>query len=173
MEIRIVEAIEQIDKWRSRFAGWQQRHSASAGNGIGDDYPFVENVRARFTPARRALSMINLALITSAGAYIDGADPFDVNAPGGDVTFREIPREVEVVDLRFASRGYEPVFVSQDPNVQIPLDRLFEFEANRVIGKVNSAFWSFSGFIPHAGRMVDQILPRLVAQFQRYVVHAS
>jgi hypothetical protein len=168
-----VETIEQMEKWRSRFAGWQHRHSASTGNGIGDDYPFVENARAPFTPARRALPMVNLALITSAGAYIDGADPFDVNVPGGDVTFREIPREVELADLRFAARGYEPVFVSQDANVQIPLERLFEFEANCVIGRLNSTFWSFCGFIPDAGRMVEEMLPKLVARLQRYEVQAA
>ena len=168
-----MDTIEQMDKWRGRFAAWSRKHDSTAGDGVEEGYPFVENKRSPFTPARRALPMLNLALITSAGGYIDGADPFDATAPGGDMTFREIPREVELADLRFAARGYEPVFVTQDANVQIPLDRLTEFEANRVIGRLNSAFWSFCGFIPDAGRMVEEMLPKLVARLQRYEVQAA
>jgi len=40
--------------------------------------------------------------------------------------------------------------------VQVPLVRLSEFEANRIIGQLNSAFWSFCGFIPDAGRLVSE-----------------
>ena len=63
---------------------------------------------------------------------------------------REIPTDIELSDLRFAARGYDPAFVQQDANVQVPLERLFEFERNRIIGQVAPAFWSFCGFIPDA-----------------------
>jgi hypothetical protein len=39
--------------------------------------------------------MLNLALVSSAGAYIDGTDPFDTSTPDGDFRFKEIPIEVE------------------------------------------------------------------------------
>jgi D-proline reductase (dithiol) PrdB len=117
--------------------------------------------------------MLNLALISSAGGYIDGTDGFDLNDPDGDVNFREIPSEIELSDLRFVARGYDPTFVQQDPNVQVPLDRLREFEANRVIGQLNSAFWSFNGFIPNAARLVETALPKLVERLQRYEVQAA
>lgn len=166
----MVEIIERLEAWRSRYAVWQQ------SQGAGDDlreYPFVENGRAPFTPARRALSMVNLALISSAGGYIDGTDPFDVTAPGGDITFREIPSEVRASDLLFSARGYDPTFVSQDMNVQVPLARLLEFEANVVIGQLNSVFWSFCGFIPDAGKFADATTPKLVERLQRYEVGAT
>src|SRR5262249_43311012 len=146
------------DKWQSHYQSWSRTHNS--GDKV-DNYPFVENTRSPFTPAHRALPMLNLAVITSAGAYIDGADPFDTNTPGGGLTFREIPTDIELADLRFTSRGYEPVFVTQDANVQIPLNRLSEFAANRIIGGLSSAFWSFSGFIPDAGRLVAEMLPKL------------
>ena len=90
-----------------------------AANAAGDElghYPFVENKRAPFVPARRALPMLNLALITSAGVYIDGTEPFEVNKQGGDTDFREIPVEVEAEDFRFAGRGYDARAVEQDIN---------------------------------------------------------
>ena len=90
-----MEMIEQVDDWRKSYAYWQQERSNVSGNGdVGDSYPFVKNKRAPFTPALRALPMLNLALISSAGVYIDGTEPFDLNAPGGDLNFREIPIEV-------------------------------------------------------------------------------
>ena len=166
-----MEIIEHLDEWRKRHANWKAKQSA-AGD-VDSSYPFVENTRAPFTPLRRSLSMLNLALISSAGAYIDGTDAFDTNAPDGDCTFREIPTEIDSSDLVFAARGYDSALVQQDVNVQIPLARLLEFESNRVIGQLNSAFWSFSGFIPDASRLVEVMLPKLVERLKHYEVQAA
>jgi len=169
-----VEIIEQIDEWRKKYAGWQKDHSAAVGKDeVAGSYPFVRNKRAPFIPARRALPMLNLALISSAGAYIDGTDPFDVKASGGDLTFREIPAGIAAEDLRFAARGYPPAAVQEDINAQLPLTRLFEFESNGIIGQINPVFWSFCGFIPDAARLVDEMLPRLVERVKRYEVQAA
>ena len=84
-----MEIIEDIDGWRRRFESWRPL----PGNDLSD-YPFVRNRRAPFTPARRALPMLNLALISSAGAYIDGTPAFDTSSTSGDTSFREIPIEV-------------------------------------------------------------------------------
>jgi D-proline reductase (dithiol) PrdB len=167
-----METIERIDEWRDRYGRWQQGRSA-APDEVGDDYPFVENKHAPFIPARRALPMLNLALITSAGAYLDGTDPFDQKAAGGDVNLREIPVEIEAEDLRFSARGYDPKAVTEDLNALIPIKRLFEFEANGIIGQLNPVFWSFSGFIPDAARLNDEMLPRLVERVRRYEVQAA
>ena len=166
-----MEIIEQLNGWRQQYAAWKSKHKSNPES--LDGYPFVENARAPFTPVRRALPMMNLALISSAGAYIDGTDPFDASALDGDYTFREIPTEISLSDLRFSTRGYDPTFVQQDVNVQIPLSRLFEFAANRVIGQLNSAFWSFCGFIPDAALLVDATLPKLVDRLKHYEVQAA
>jgi D-proline reductase (dithiol) PrdB len=117
--------------------------------------------------------MLNLALISSAGAYINGTDSFDTNAPDGDITFREIPAEIESEDLAIAARGYDPTAIQQDVNAQLPLTRLFEFESNGIIGQLNAVFWSFSGFIPNAARLVDEMLPNLIERLNRYEVQAA
>jgi D-proline reductase (dithiol) PrdB len=161
-----VEIIEDIEDWRRRFAGWKP-----AGGDSLSDYPFVRNRRAPFMPARRALPMLNLALISSAGAYIDGTAAFDTTA--ADLTFREIPIEVEQSDLRFAARGYDPAAVQQDANSQLPVARLLEFEQNGIIGQLNPVYWSFAGFIPDAARLVDELLPKLLERIRRYEVQAA
>jgi hypothetical protein len=117
--------------------------------------------------------MLNLALISSAGAHIDGTEPFDTNAADGDFTFREIPAQVDAEDLRYSARGYDPTAVQGDRNSLLPLDRLFEFEANNIIGQLNPVFWSCCGFVPNAGRLADETIPRLVERVQRYEVQAA
>lgn len=164
-----VEIIENIKGWRQQFQSWKP----GAGNELGADYPFVKNRRAPFTPARRALPMLNLALISSAGAYIDGTTPFDTSSANGDLSFREIPIEVEHSDLRLAGRGYDAAAVQEDMNAEVPVARLLEFEQNGIIGQLNPVFWSFCGFIPDAGALVDELVPKLVERVKRYEVQAA
>ncbi len=163
-----MEIIEDIEGWRRRFADWKP----AAGDNLSD-YPFVKNRRAPFTPARRALPMLNLALISSAGAYIDGTPAFDTSSANGDLTFREIPIEVEQSDLRFAARGYDPAAVQEDVNSQLPIERLLEFEQNGIIGQLNPVYWSFAGFIPDATKLVEELIPKLLERIRRYEVQAA
>lgn len=169
-----METIERIDDWRERFRRWQQGSggASSAQDGINEDYPFVENKRAPFRSLRCALPMLNLALISSAGAFIDGTEPFEETAAAGDLTFREIPIEVEAEDLKFTTRGYDPSAVRQDINSQVPVERLEEFASNGIIGQLNPVWWSFCGFIPDAASMTDELIPKLVERVRRYEVQA-
>jgi len=163
-----VEIIEDIDGWRRRYADWKQGGSTRDAD-VGSDYPFVKNRRAPFTPARRALPMLNLALISSAGAHIDGTPAFGES----EATFKEIPVDVEGADLRYSARGYDPAAVQQDMNAEIPIERLREFENNGIIGQLNPVFWSFSGSIPDAARIADELVPALLERINRYEVQAA
>ena len=159
-----VEIIEDIDSWRGEYRRWQ------AGNNDMSDirhYPWVTNRHAPFTPARRALSMTNVALISSAGAYIDGTPAF-----GEGVEFREIPREVDAADLRYEARGYDPAAAQQDRNVLIPVERLLEYRDNGVIGDLNAVWWSFCGYMPDAAAIAEA-LPALVERVLSYDVRVA
>ena len=169
-----MEIIENIVEWRRRYAEWlKSSDGAAAKDDLPESYPYVKNTRAPFSPARRALPMLNLALISSAGAYIDGTAPFDITAERGDLSFREIPAQIEPDELRFACRGYDTAAVESDSNCLLPLGRLFEFESNGIIGQLNPVFWSFCGFIPDAARLVEEMVPRLVERVRRYEAHAA
>jgi len=168
-----LEIIENIDAWREHYASWQRSGDAGNGDELPKSYPWVVNKRAPFAPARRALPMLNLALISSAGAYIDGTAPFDTSAAEGDFSFREIPSQIDADDLRFSARGYDAAAVESDSNSLLPLARLLEFESNGIIGQLNPVFWSCCGFIPNAGRLVDETVPRLIERVRRYEVQAA
>jgi D-proline reductase (dithiol) PrdB len=158
-----VDIIEDINGWRRGYDEWQRAGATE------EKYPYVKNQRAPFTPARRALPMLNLALISSAGAYIDGMPEF----LSEDLSYREIPIEVEASDLRFAAKGYDPTAVTQDINSQLPIERLLEFERNGIIGQLNGVFWSFSGYITNAVSVAEELAPKLVERLQRYDVQAA
>ena len=163
-----MDIIEDKEGWSRAFESWKPR-----GGDDLSDYPWVKNRRAPFTPARRALPMLNLALISSAGAYIDGTTPFDTSSASGDAGFREIPLEVEASDLKFAARGYDPASVHEDWNSLLPVPRLLEFEHNGIIGQLNPVFWSLCGFIPDAAKVADELVPKLVERVHRYEVQAA
>ena len=161
-----MELIENLPEFSRRFSSWNGDERLS-------NYPFVKNIHTPFTPVRRALPMMNLALISSAGAYIDGTEPFDILSRSGDINFREIPIEVAASDLRYAARGYDPAAVQQDRNAQIPVDRLLEYQANAVIGKLNEAWWSLSSYIPDAQLVAEELVPKIAERLARYEVQAA
>ena len=51
--------IETTGEFSHRFARWSANEDLTG-------YPFIKNIHAPFTPVRRALPMLNLALISSA-----------------------------------------------------------------------------------------------------------
>jgi len=161
-----MQIIEKSDEFCSRFAKWNVNEDLKG-------YPFIQNQHAPFTPLKRALPLLNLGLISSAGGYVTGADPFDIDKRDGDLTYREIPIEVGAKDVSYSAKGYDPVDVVADRNSQIPIDRLLEYQANAVIGQLNNVWWSISSFIPNALRVAEELGPQLAERLKRYEVHAA
>lgn len=160
-----MELIEKSSEFSGRFSKWKGDERLAG-------YPFVENTRAPFTPMRRSLPMLNLGLISSAGAYITGTSQFDTESRDGDASIREIPIEVEARDMSYAAKGYDPAAVTADRNAQIPVDRLLEYEANAVIGRLNNVWWSLSSYIPNARIVADEIAPKIAERLHRYEIQS-
>lgn len=158
--------IEGITEFSGRFKGWR-------GDEKLNNYPFVENTYAPFAPLQRALPMLNLALISSAGAYLDGTEAFDLDSKDGDLEFREFPIEVEAEDFLYAAKGYDATAVKADRNAQIPIDRLLEYEANGVIGRLNNVWFSLSSYIPNAALVAKELAPKLADRLVSYEVQAA
>ncbi len=161
-----MEMIENLGDFSGRFARWRANDELSG-------YPWIDNNDTPFTPVRRALPMLNLGLISSAGAYIDGMEPFDLEDRDGDLNFLEIPVEVDAADLRYSAKGYDPTAVRQDRNAQIPIDRLSAYSANGVIGSLNNVWWSMSSHIPNAGRVASELGTKIAARLHRYEIQTA
>lgn len=161
-----MQIIEKQSDFASRFSHWKANENLSG-------YPWIENTRSTLTPMHRALPMLNLGLISSAGAYIDGMQPFDTDARDGDLNYHELPIEVDAGDTRYSAKGYDAKAVKEDRNSQIPIDRLLEYQANAVIGGLNNVWWSISSYIPNAERVADELGPQLAERLHRYDIQAA
>ncbi len=95
-----------------------------------------------FSPLAKSLPDCRVGVVNTAGLYLDGDRPFNVDDPKGDASFREIPSSVAAKDLRIAHAHYPHRWWEQDHEVIVPLDRLRELEAAGVFG-LAPRFFSF------------------------------
>src|SRR5437867_12044669 len=86
-----------------------------------------------YTPLRRDLKECRIALVSTAGAYVEGMEPFTEN----DLSFRLIPTATDTKKIRFVPGHFDTSKGALDPNIMLPLDRLRELPAAGEIGKVS------------------------------------
>ncbi|HEX7408875.1 MAG TPA: glycine/sarcosine/betaine reductase selenoprotein B family protein [Candidatus Binatia bacterium] len=122
-----------------------------------------------WTPLAQPLSQCRLAVVSSAGFVAPGQPAFDSSVRGGDVSFRDIPSEIDVQTLvdTHRSESFDHTGLREDPNLAFPIDRVRELAERGRIGSVNHRHLSFMGSITAPGRLVRDTAPevarRLVA----------
>jgi D-proline reductase (dithiol) PrdB len=124
-------------------------------------YPWRRIDPVPWTPLRKPLSECRVALVTSAGFAAPGEDRFDESRRGGDVSFREIPTDVDLKTLIDCQRSesFDHDGMRRDPNLAFPIDRLTELAAAGRIGSVNRRHLSFMGSITAPGRLIGETAP--------------
>jgi D-proline reductase (dithiol) PrdB len=75
-----------------------------------------------YTPLKRDLKDCRVALVSTSGAYVEGMQPFTDN----DLTFRLIPRDTDVRNIRFVPGHFDTSKAAADANLMFPLDRIRE-----------------------------------------------
>jgi D-proline reductase (dithiol) PrdB len=122
-----------------------------------------------WTPVAQPLSQCRLAVVSSAGFVAPGQPAFDSSIRGGDVSFRDIPSEIDVRTLvdTHRSESFDHTGLREDPNLAFPIDRVRELAQRGRICSVNHRHLSFMGSITAPGRLVRDTAPevarRLVA----------
>lgn len=106
----------------------------------------------------RPLEQLRVALVASAGAYLPGQERFDLG-DDGDPSYRVIP--ADATRLRFAHGGYDTRRAYQDPDVVFPLRTLHHLAATGSIGSVAPRAFSFMGYIPDTGPLLDSSGPEV------------
>ena len=111
------------------------------------------------TPLRVPLSECRVALITTAGFFLDGQAPFE----GGDCSYREIPNAIETQALinGHKSAAYDERGLETDPNLAFPLDRFKELETAGKIGSLNHRHFSFMGSITKPDALIEKTAPEV------------
>ena len=111
------------------------RMASLAVSANNDDIPW--------SPFVKSLADSCITLVSTAGFYLEGDDPFDVDSAHGDASFRTIPSSSAKNRLKIAHTHYSHTRVKEDINVLFPIDRLSELADAKVIGRLAPNFYSF------------------------------
>ncbi len=104
-----------------------------------------------WTPLPKALNELTFSLVTSAGINHKSDPPFDMEREKreptyGDRSFRKIPRDTMSADIDVNHLHINTDYIKEDINVILPLERMAEFEAEGIIGRLAPTTYSFYGF---------------------------
>lgn len=122
----------------------------------------VNRDTAPWAPLRKPLSRCRLGVAASGGIYVTGQVAFHYK---DDVSFREIPTDVDSNDLRATHFAYDLSDARTDPNVVFPIDTLHRLVKEGFLGGVASRFYTFMGGIYSSRRVSEELAPRLTERF--------
>ncbi len=117
-------------------------------------------------PLQRPLDENRVALVSSAGLACQDDTPFDQegerqNPWWGDPTFRVIPRESTVDEVRVYHLHIDPRPAAEDLDSLMPLRRLDELVEEGVVGSSAPRHYSVMGYILQPERLVEETAPAI------------
>lgn len=118
---------------------------------------------------RVALRRARVALVSTAGVRLLDQRPF---SPGGDVTYRAIPADTRPIDLVPDHPRYDTGPAAVDINCVFPLQRLWEFAREGLVGEVAPTHFGLMGYIPNPTSLRNVAAPELATTLQRAGVTA-
>jgi D-proline reductase (dithiol) PrdB len=121
-----------------------------------------------FTPLARPLEACRVALVSTAGVYAAGQEPFD---PDNDTSIRVVPSDAATDTLRISHGHYDHGDADRDPNVVFPLDRLRELVKAGEIKELAPGAVSM-GFTQSFRVIRDETTPQIVDEVNRWSVDA-
>lgn len=126
-----------------------------------------------WSPARIPLREASIALVTSAGVHLKRDQPFDIENPEGDASFRVIPGDTALRDLTITHDYYDHRAADRDVNCVFPLERLHELARAGWIGRVAPRHIGTMGHIlgDEERRLVGETAPAIARLLAADGVH--
>jgi D-proline reductase (dithiol) PrdB len=132
-----------------------------------------------WTPLPVPIEKATVALLTSAGLYLEGKQtPFDLdreraNPTWGDPSYRVIPRDVTQDQIGAGHLHINTRDALDDFNVALPIARFAELEGEGRIGQLADEHYSFMGFQDSALRdWREEVAPEVARRLKDAGVHA-
>jgi D-proline reductase (dithiol) PrdB len=110
---------------------------------------FIEFSDSPWSPVTKPASQCRLALVTTGGVHLLSQEPFNMQDPSGDPTFREIPADADRESLTITHDYYDHSDADKDINIVFPIERVLDLKKSGDIGEVNHRHFSFMGHITH------------------------
>ncbi|MBI4764082.1 MAG: hypothetical protein HY787_05695 [Deltaproteobacteria bacterium] len=127
-------------------------------------YQWTENTSSPWTPILKPIEESKVVLISSGGVYQKDQIPF--NPDKNDLTFREIPINTDVGDLRISHNNYDHRDADKDVNCVFPLERMRELAAEGFIGELAEVHLTFMGRIFRKSGLLGEMIPAIIARLK-------
>ncbi len=158
------------EDWKERYASWLETNrpllEAAKWKEAFEGYPWVKNPDAPFAPMEKPVNEARVALVSSAGLYLPGQEPFTAEEITGDPTFRELSRGVDLRETSIAHDHYDHRYALEDRNSVFPLDVLEDLAAAGEVGELTERHYSFSGYNTDAAAVVEGSAPDLARRLK-------
>jgi D-proline reductase (dithiol) PrdB len=125
---------------------------------------------APLTPLKKKIQESRISLISSCGVYHKDQPPFDPIK--NDLSFREIPADINPRELMIAHNFYDSTDARQDVNCVLPIWRLKELEEEGFIKTFVSPAYSFMGRVFKRRELQEQMVTALIQKFNEKGVDA-
>lgn len=159
----MVEILEDLSGWEAEFeAGWLAHYKETGGF----NWKIYNRPRNTTAPQGSGIDLAHsrLALISTAGGYLrDDQTPFDAENDLGDYTLRLFPSSTPFEAIAYAHTHYDHTAVEADPQVLLPLRHLENMVAGGKIGELAPSVISFMGYQPDVRRVVNELIPEIMA----------
>lgn len=112
---------------------------------------------------QRPLREASVAVVTTAGFYLPGQQPFEEALRGGDTSYREIPGDAALSWLKIGhkSDAFDHTGIEADKNLALPLERLQELASAGVLGRLAPRQFSFMGSITAPAQLINTTAPEV------------
>ena len=118
----------------------------------------------------KPLARCRIALLSSSGVNHKDQAPFD--DVKNDLTWREIPTDVDPADLKISHFSKNAKAVT-DVNTVFPFQRLRELAAEGLIGELASPAFTFMGRIFARTRLQKEMAPALLGRLRALAADAA
>jgi hypothetical protein len=167
------EVLEDKSAWAENFRrNWLAKLEQQ---GVAD-WKVYEPPRNQHAPGTPGINLqkSSLLMVTSAGAYLRGQQQaFDEANPYGDYTLRTFPAATPLSALAYAHGHYDPSMIRKDAQAGIPLRHLEAMVAAGRLGGLAPDVVSMMGYQPDAARVVDEVIPQVIASASEQAVQAA
>lgn len=131
-------------------------------------YRFRRGKQVPWVPLPKPLPECTVALVTTAGLYAQGQDPFDESNRLGDASYRELKSDLPVDEFLIGHRSdhFDKRGVLEDKNLVLPVSRFRELVERRELGRLADANYSFMGSILSPARLVRKTAPEMAGRLK-------
>lgn len=135
-------------------------------------YPVKSYDNTPNAPIKKDITQCRVALVTTAGLYLQEQKPYNERYLGGDCSYRELPNNIDAQLLSHGhrSKAFDSSGAKSDINLVFPLDRFRELEKEGKIGSLNHRHFSFMGSITKPKPLINETAPEVAQMLKEDAV---